>query len=171
MIITNINIRKMTDNDYEVMAKWLSTKEVLEFYGDVNSPFTIDQVRNKYEPRIRGDVLVSPFIVELGSSPIGFMQYYKLEEQNDFGYSTNQVVYGIDQFIGVPNLFNKGYGTIMVSTFIDFISSNTDADVIILDPEVSNVRAIRCYEKCGFLRVKKFNNESNLLMEFKISKA
>ncbi|MGY3187803.1 GNAT family N-acetyltransferase [Lysinibacillus sp. TE18511] len=45
-----------------------------------------------------------------------------------------------------------------------------DADVIILDPEISNKRAIRCYEKCGFSKVKKINNESNLLMEIKINK-
>lgn len=53
----------MTDNDYGLMAKWLSTREVLEFYGDINSPFSIEQVRKKYEPRVRGEILVLPFIV------------------------------------------------------------------------------------------------------------
>ncbi len=163
----------MTDNDYGLMAKWLSTKEVLEYYGDINSPFTIEKVKEKYEPRVRGDSPVFPFIVELDNTPIGFMQHYKLqvEDQKEFGYIEHLMIYGIDQFIGIPKLFNKGYGTIMVSKFIDFIIKNTDADVIILDPEISNERAIRCYEKCGFSKVKKINNENCYLMELKVTKA
>ncbi|MEY9979749.1 GNAT family N-acetyltransferase [Lysinibacillus sp. RC79] len=100
------------------------------------------------------------------------MQYYKLqeEEQKELGYLNNQVILGIDQFIGIPKLYNKGYGTIMVSKFIELIINITDAEIIILDPEVSNERAIRCYEKCGFSKVKKINNESALLMELKNTK-
>ncbi len=91
-------------------------------------------------------------------------------ETNFFGYLENQVIYGIDQFIGIPNLFNKGYGTIMVSNFIDFILKTTDVEIIILDPEISNERAIRCYEKCGFSKVKKINHENNYLMAMTIKK-
>ncbi|MFJ5766846.1 GNAT family N-acetyltransferase [Lysinibacillus sp. NPDC093210] len=172
MITNKINIRKMTVNDYGLMTKWLRTKEVLEFYGDINSPYTIEEVRKKYEPRIRGECTVSPFIVELDDLAIGYMQHYPIQvhEQKDFGYLENQVIYGIDQFIGNPNLFNKGYGTTMVSKFIDFIIKTTDVEIIILDPEISNERAIRCYEKCGFSKVKIINNENNYLMEMTINK-
>lgn len=163
----NISIRKMQHADLEIMARWLSTKEVLEFYGDINSPFTLDQVTRKYGARIDGDVPIAPFIVELKGASIGFMQHYKIEkeQQQKFGYPANSTIYGIDQFIGVPTLFNKGLGTIMVRKFIASIFLNTDAEVIILDTSVSNVRAIKCYEKCGFEKVKKINNESSWLME------
>ncbi|MFJ7666378.1 GNAT family N-acetyltransferase [Lysinibacillus sp. NPDC097195] len=173
MLPNPINIRKMTENDYAIMAKWLSTKEVLEFYGDVNSPFSLAQVKQKYEPRVLGESPVSSFIVELNHLPIGYMQYYiiKANDQKEFGYTENQVIYGIDQFIGYPSLFNKGYGTIMVRHFIDFIINTTDAEVIIVDPEISNTRAIRCYEKCGFSIVKKIQNESHFLMEINFVKA
>lgn len=166
MLTDHLNIRKMTESDYVFMAKWLNTKEVLAFYGDVNSPFTMEQVKRKYEPRVRGESPVSSFIVELNNLPIGYMQHYKINavEQKAFGYFENQVIYGIDQFIGDPQLFNKGYGTIMVNDFLDMIHHTTDAEVIIVDPEISNSRAIRCYEKCGFSKVKKINNENNFLM-------
>jgi len=170
MLTHPLNIRKMTENDFMFMAKWLSTKEVLEFYGDVNSPFTLEQVKRKYEPRVRGESPVSSFIVELNNLPLGYMQHYKINaiDQTAFGYLENQVMYGIDQFIGNPLLFNKGYGTIMVRQFIDFINKTTDAEVIIVDPEISNTRAIRCYEKCGFSIVKKINNDNNFLMTINI---
>ena len=162
-----VSIRKMQHADLEIMARWLSTREVLEFYGDINSPFTLDQVKKKYQARIDGDVPVVPFIAELKDGPIGFMQHYKIKkkEQQKFGYPANSTIYGIDQFIGVPTLFNNGLGTIMVQKFIASIFRNTDAEVIILDTAVSNVRAIKCYEKCGFVKLKKINNGSSWLME------
>ncbi|WP_405098724.1 GNAT family N-acetyltransferase [Oceanobacillus sp. FSL H7-0719] len=171
MNINPVSIRNMKHTDYEVMAQWLSTKEVLEFYGDVNSPFTLQQVKNKYEPRVNGDIPVIPYIVELDKTPIGFMQQYKLKEekQKEFGYPKSLTVYGIDQFIGYPNIFNKGIGTEMIRIFIKNISHHKDVDIIILDPAVTNLRAIRCYEKCGFRKLKKINNKTNWLMEYRIN--
>ncbi|WP_188733339.1 GNAT family N-acetyltransferase [Oceanobacillus neutriphilus] len=171
MNTNSVLIRKMKHTDYEVMAQWLSTKEVLEFYGDVNSPFTLQQVKDKYEPRVNGDIPVIPYIVELDGSPIGFMQQYILneEKQEEFGYPTNLNVFGIDQFIGYPKLFNKGIGTKMIRIFIEYISQHKDVDIIILDPTASNLRAIKTYEKCGFRKVKKIHDGTSWLMEYKIS--
>lgn len=74
-------IRKMCENDYQYMSKWLSTKEVLTFYGDVNEPFSLEMVKEKYGPRIDGEINVPPFIVELKDQPIGFMQYYQVDNE------------------------------------------------------------------------------------------
>jgi aminoglycoside 6'-N-acetyltransferase len=165
----DISIRRMTQNDFAVMSEWLSTKEVLEFYGDVDSPFTVEQIKRKYEPRIKGEIPVSPYIVEFKQIPIGFMQHYKLsgEEQKEFGYPVNLNVDGIDQFIGDPSYFNQGIGTIMVQKFLEHLGRNTDADIVVLDPELSNPRAIRCYEKCGFVKVKQIKGGVSWLMEYK----
>jgi aminoglycoside 6'-N-acetyltransferase len=161
-----INIRKMSYHDYEIMAKWLSTPGVLEFYGDINSPFSLEQVITKYEPRIKGESLITPYIVELNTIAMGFIQRYRVieKEQLAFGYQKNQIVYGIDLFIGEPKLFGKGYGTQMVMKFVNHLFRTSDAEIIILDPKVSNERAIRCYEKCGFVKVKKINHETCWLM-------
>lgn len=96
----------MKHSDFGIMAQWLSTKEVLEFYGDINSPFTLQQVKDKYEPRGTGAIPVIPYIAELDHTPIGFMQQYRLSEveQEEFGYPANLTIYGIDQFIGFPKL-------------------------------------------------------------------
>ena len=167
----SISIRKMKHSDFGIMAQWLSTKEVLEFYGDINSPFTLQQVKDKYEPRGTGAIPVIPYIAELDHTPIGFMQQYRLSEveQEEFGYPANLTIYGIDQFIGLPKLFNRGIGTLMVKKFINYIAQQPNVDLIILDTDVSNIRAIKCYEKCGFIKKKKINKGANWLMEYKIS--
>jgi len=168
--VPKLSIRKMNEEDFSIMAKWLSTREVLEFYGDVNSPFTIEQVKQKYGPRIRGQVAVYPYIAERNGTPFGFMQHYQLakEVQVDYGYPLALNVQGIDQFIGNPALFNQGIGTLMVKAFLDYLMALA-IDTVVLDPEVSNPRAIRCYEKCGFVKVRKINGGKNWLMEFSTS--
>lgn len=68
---------------------------------------------------------------------------------------------GLTSSSGEPSLFNKGYGTKMIKQFGDTIQ----ADAIILETAISNVRAIRCYVKCGFCKVKQIKNGAAWLME------
>ncbi|WP_405083190.1 GNAT family N-acetyltransferase [Paenibacillus chitinolyticus] len=58
-------------------------------------------------------------------------------------------------------------GTIMIRKFIVYISRHNHVDVIVLDPDITNIRAIRCYEKCGFIKVKKINKGVSRLMEYR----
>lgn len=165
----DISIRKMNHTDYDVMSKWLSTKEVLTFYGDVDEPFSVEKIKNKYEARVNGQNAVSPFIVELAHTPIGYMQHYSLSEKAriEYGYPLNLNIYGMDQFIGLPQYFDQGIGTQMVRQFVDDVFHETDVDMIVLDPEFTNTRAIKCYEKCGFVKMKKIQHGSKWLMELK----
>lgn len=162
-----MKIRRMVHEDLDLMAKWLKTIEVLEFFGDPEKPFSTRQVREKYAPRIDGTVAVEPYIVEREGSPFAFMQCYRLSrgDYGSGGYSIEETLYGIDQFIGEPSLFNKGYGTQMVRKFLDFIFDEKQADTVIVDPELTNPRAIRCYEKCGFHKVRKIDGGRKWLME------
>ncbi|WP_035397915.1 GNAT family N-acetyltransferase [Exiguobacterium sp. OS-77] len=170
MKINSISIRKMQHTDYEIISQWLSTKEVLEFYGDMNAPFTLQQVIDKYEPRVNGEIPVAPYIVELEDEPIGFMQRYLItdEQKEAFGYPANFIIIGMDQFIGYPELFNKGIGTKMIKLFVEDIARGKEVNRIILDPDVSNLRAIKAYEKCGFQKVKKINEDTCWMMEYTI---
>lgn len=161
-----MKIRKMVRDDLNLMAQWLNTKEVLEFFGDPDAPPSASQVRAKYGPRIDGKVAVEPFIAETERRPFAFMQCYRLSEEDyeRYGYSIEETIYGIDQFIGEPSLFNKGYGTRMVTEFLAFIFREKKAAAVIVDPELTNPRAIRCYEKCGFRKIKQIDSGRKWLM-------
>ena len=48
----------------------------------------------------------------------------------------------------------KGIGTELVSLVVNYLIEEKGADRIVMDPQTSNKRAMRCYEKCGFEKVK-----------------
>lgn len=75
------------------------------------------------------------------------------ETKKEYGYVTGNI-YGIDQFIGEKEYWNKGIGTLLVTSMVQFLFQQEKADKVVMDPQARNKRALKCYEKCGFKKVK-----------------
>ena len=155
---SDISIRIMEDNikDYSLMAKWLSTKELLDYYEGRNNSFDLEKVIKKFAPRAKGEEPVVPCLIEHNKKAIGYIQYFLIEPNGyDVGDAINMknygFPYGIDLFIGETDNWNKGIGTIAVKSLISYLFNNENADIIFIDPQTWNKRAIRCYQKCGFV--------------------
>ncbi|MFN6480737.1 GNAT family N-acetyltransferase [Nostoc sp. DedQUE07] len=156
-----IFIRLMQDEmyDYELMAKWLTNAKVLEFYEGRDNFFPLERIIETYKPMVRGDEAVIPCLLYYQNIPIGYLQYCTLNNLSETDrqlYHLDQTdrVYAIDLFIGETDYWNKGIGTKMLSVFINYLFEQCQAQKIVIDPHVDNYRAIRCYEKCGFVKVK-----------------
>jgi aminoglycoside 6'-N-acetyltransferase len=156
-----ITIRLMQDEiyDYELIAKWLTDVQVLEFYEGRDNPFPLERIIETYKPMIEGNDPVVPCVFYYRNIPIGYLQYCAL---NDLSQTDRQLyhleqtdyVYGIDLFIGETDYWNKGIGTKILSAIITYLFEHLKAHKIVIDPHVDNPRAIRCYEKCGFVKLK-----------------
>ncbi len=98
--------------------------------------------------RARG---VMPFIVLIDDQPAGYVQYYEACKIGG-GWWPNMSpgTFGIDQFVGEPDMTGKGLGPLMIKAMCDYIFTHMKASAIIADPAPDNRRAIRAYEKCGF---------------------
>jgi aminoglycoside 6'-N-acetyltransferase len=163
MLIDNgeIAIRLMQDEiyDYELMAKWLTDEKVLEFYEGRNNLFPLERIIETYKPLTTEDDPVVPCLFYYQRVPIGYLQYYALNDlletdrQMYYLDKTNNV-YAIDLFIGETKYWNQGIGTKVLKAIVKYLFEVSQADKIVIDPHVSNTRAIRCYEKCGFVKVK-----------------
>ena len=68
---------------------------------------------------------------------------------------------GIDQFIGEPDMVDRGHGSAFIKTFIDGLIAG-GAPRIITDPDPANARAIRAYEKAGFQRDREVDTPDGL---------
>ena len=147
-------VRELGESDVGLMAAWLSDPRVLEYYEGRDRPHDEARVREHFLAR-QGDS-VTGCIVEYDQSPIGYIQYYLLTdaEKAGYGYPRTLRVYGIDLFIGVPKLWERGIGTSLVTTTADYLFDSKEADSVVVDPQTWNTRAVRCYEKSGFKKVK-----------------
>lgn len=55
-----------------------------------------------------------------------------------------------------PNFLNEGYGTEAIKTFLKYYFSDLGMKTLILEVAKFNKRALRCYEKCGFVIVDEY---------------
>jgi len=69
---------------------------------------------------------------------------------NDIDWKNSVATIGI--FIGDKTLWGKGYGSDAVKVLISFIFGQMNINKIKLNVYSFNTRAIKAYEKCGFLR-------------------
>ena len=149
----NLVVRKLVEDDKYLLAKWLSYPEVLRYYEGRDNAFDVEKVEQKFF--CKDDEMRC--IVEFEDRSIGYIQFYEVdnEERSIYGYhDATEIIYGMDQFIGETDYWNKGIGTQLVRAVVDYLIEEKGADRIVMDPQAGNERAIRCYEKCGFEKVK-----------------
>lgn len=146
-------VRSLEKNDSFLLAKWLSDPLVLEFYEGRDNPFNLEKVIKKFFKREND---VQGCIVNFDGVDIGYIQYYQLDDVTriNYGYEDNEIIYGTDQFIGETAYWNKGIGKLLVKSMIEYLVGQRNADKVVMDPQTWNERAIKCYEKCGFKKVK-----------------
>ncbi len=142
------SFRHLQETDLDLLCHWLNQPHVREWWNDNLSS---DEIKSVYKARIGNDIVV-PFIAYFDNQPIGFIQYYHANKVGD-GWWPDEVAgtMGIDQFIGEPQLINRGIGTQMIRAFTDYLLHEVHAKKIITDVDPLNTRAIRCYEKAGFI--------------------
>jgi aminoglycoside 6'-N-acetyltransferase len=154
----DIAIRRMQDDigDYLLMSRWLTDERVLEYYEGRSNPHDLERVIKKFGPRAQGEARVVPCIMVYRGVPIGYIQYYPLVDDEGLArhLETAEGVYGVDLFIGEPELWGRGIGTQALRAMVGYLFGALGARRVIIDPQTSNHRAIRCYEKCGFKKVK-----------------
>ena len=149
-----ITVRELRKEDNHILAKWLSDPEVLQYYEGRDNPFDLAKVNEKF---YNCDENEMKCMVEFDSVEIGYIQYYELDEEtrNHYGYfDAASKIYGMDQFIGDTTFWNRGIGTALVKSMVKFLVEQKQAELVVMDPQTWNERAIRCYEKCGFTKVR-----------------
>lgn len=146
----NLTIRYLQEQDKHLLVKWLSNPSVLKYYEGRDKPFNLEKVTRKFYNQDDG---VNRYIVEYNVSAIGYIQFYRANNKIDV-YIEREIIYGMDQFIGETEYWNKGIGTLMVRSMVKYLVGKKQGDRVIMDPQVTNKRALTCYEKCGFKKIR-----------------
>jgi aminoglycoside 6'-N-acetyltransferase len=146
--------KKITETDLPILLTWFKEPHVQQWWPIP----TQDEVLAHFLKRIRSKDTFG-YLALLDGMPIGYIQYYYLDTSEAKTGAYLPVIFpkttiGTDQFIGDPTYLHKGYGTQFIKAFIDYLRTiEPTMTTIIVDPEPTNLAAIRCYEKVGFKRV------------------
>ncbi|PTM59158.1 GNAT family N-acetyltransferase [Desmospora activa] len=145
-------IREVVVNDVPILTKWLSDERILIFYKGRDQPYDKEKVQNEFLTFTKGMIRC---MVEWEGKAIGYLQFYQVDEDSlrKYGYRPQDRVWGMDQVIGEPDYWNRGIGTVLVQAAVRYLVAEKGARFVIMDPQVRNTRAIRCYEKCGLKKV------------------
>ncbi len=131
-----IHFRPICSNDFILLLDWLQRPHVKKWWDEGDD--TIDKVTAHYSSDTKN---TKRFIVEFDGEDAGYFQYYRFDYRH----------IGADQFLADRDGLSKGIGTRCLLAFIDLIIANEGPEIISVDPHPENQRAIRCYEKCGFV--------------------
>ncbi|MBO6675733.1 MAG: GNAT family N-acetyltransferase [Rhizobiales bacterium] len=157
----------VTDNDKPMLRDWLSTPDAQTWWGDPDH-----EIKLIYDGEVTGES--SGYIVHGEDGPFAYIQSWPSEKQppeaiKDEPWVAEQPAgtLGVDITIGRPDLLGKGLGTEVMRQFCQKLF-NEGAPRLIIDPDASNARAVRAYEKAGFSRFDQYTNADGsitLLME------
>ncbi len=137
-----IRIRNATADDAQVLSKWWNNGKIMAHAG---FPKGLGTTSAKIIKSLSNDNNFNRrLIIELENKPIGEMSYRTPQK------GTAEI--GIK--ICVTSQQNKGYGTTSLKLLMSYIFINLKYEKIILDTNLSNLRAQIVYEKLGFRKIK-----------------
>jgi aminoglycoside 6'-N-acetyltransferase len=171
-----IEFKPLKTADLPSLYQWFQEPLIKQYYAK-NQSWSLDDIKNKYLPRIQGLDEVPSFIIHVNHNPAGFIQYYGLNNHLPEGVSkyTNLLfdnyrpedLAGIDMFIADAHNRGKGLGSLIINKFIE--TQLMFYQAIVVDPEIHNLQAIKCYEKAGF-KSTSYSEISNSLLLMKLLK-
>ncbi|WP_228898051.1 AacA4 family aminoglycoside N(6')-acetyltransferase [Acidovorax sp. Leaf73] len=149
-----VTLRLMTEADLEMLHEWLNRPHIVEWWGGEDARPSLEEVQQHYRPSALAVEGVTPYIAMIGSEPIGYAQSYIAMGSGDGWWEeeTDPGVRGIDQSLANPADLNQGLGTALVRALVSHLFSDPAVTKVQTDPSPDNPRAIRCYEKAGFVQ-------------------
>ncbi len=144
-------LRALEKEDLPKVWKWMNDEEVMWFWGypgNTQSLAEIEQWFARLQEVSQPEVLEyrsKQFIIEaVEGIPIGRIFYGRLTPKH------KNTEIGI--VIGEKEYWGKGYGTDAMITFLGHLFNELGLHRVYLRLQIYNTRALKCYEKCGFIQ-------------------
>ena len=134
--------RSVTGADLPLLRDWRSRPHVREWWGPPQSDDPSE---------ILSDGCVAMWIVEHGGKPLAYAQDYSPHDWDNHPFAhLPPRSRGIDQYIVDPDMLDRGHGSAFVRAHVERLFA-AGARAVGTDPNPGNARAIRAYEKAGFV--------------------
>ena len=131
--------------DLPILHRWHLDPEVA-YWGSGSHPdtyYSIYDLEERYEREARNESVKRFMIYTLDDESIGSVSIRFRDKQAGNGI--------LAIFIGEQNYWGRGYGTDALRVFLEYLFDQWNFHRIELETWAGNERAIRTYEKCGFV--------------------
>jgi len=137
------------NNHLHLLRQWLNADHIKDHWQETEDD---EKLKKKFieELPLRG---VSAFIILKNKTPIGYIQYYDAKRVGGGWWEQESPgTFGIDLMIGMVEFHGRGLGAQIIKEFVSFVRSKEPfLKTIIIDPDPKNFRAVRAFEKAGFV--------------------
>ena len=171
-ITSKVTFSPLTEEDLYLLYKWFQIPHIKKWYAR-ELEYSYEMIRNKYLPRIIDSHRVPNFIIRYNELPIGYIQYYKLN--NDLPesienyehpifkrYSPDRMA-GIDLFIAEIPYLQKGVANRALNQFIaENITGNFD--LVVVDPDKNNFIGTKFFLRNEFIAYEDGTNVGGYLL-------
>lgn len=160
---TDVELRRLKDTniDYELLEKWYQQKEI--YISFEQRRLNYDEIKSKYYPRTLRDTKIPVYMIEYQKDPVGIIQYKEVNDNDKKLYKLNSDdIYEIDIFIGNLKVQHKGIGSQAINFLSDYLFKNKKAKILVMSPLKTNINAINCYKKCGFIIKNYYDTEDTI---------
>jgi len=139
----NITYREITEDDLEQRVDWFNDKEVGQYLGDsVREGTTLEKQREWLKKYQQDDERIC-YVIEVDDKPVGNVALIEINKTDENA--------GIFIMIGDKNYWGKGVAKDALKFITDYGFQKLGMHKIWLHVFSPNERAIRCYEKFGFI--------------------
>lgn len=147
LIGKRIILREYMKEDLPHMRKWVNNREITDCLSNIFLfPHTLNNTEDFLNYMLEGK----------GDQSGGFVIAHKDSEEYigqidllNIDWPNRVAVMGI--VIGVQDYLGMGYGTEAIKLLQEFAFNKLNLNKLELDVRAFNLRAIKCYEKCGFV--------------------
>ncbi|HTR37851.1 MAG TPA: GNAT family N-acetyltransferase [Bryobacteraceae bacterium] len=146
----SLSFRPLERSDFPLLQEWLAAPHVLAWWKE---RLDLAGIEAKYGPRIDGTEPTHVFLIEQEDRPIGWIQWYLWADYPEHArqLGAEPASAGIDLAIGEPNRTGLGFGPAAIREFAkQFIFVKAAVCAVVTDPEESNLRSLRAFQKAGF---------------------
>lgn len=136
-------LRAIERDDLELIQKWMNDEEVMWFWGTPSNTPSLEEIEELLS-KLRRSGGNNQFMIEMGSIPIGIIvtsHLFQKHQRADMGI-----------LIGEKGQWDRGYGTDALITYLNYLFNELGLHRVTLQVQDYNPRAIKCYERCGFIK-------------------
>ena len=136
--------RALEQRDLKLLKNWIALPHWQEWWGGTEAEIAA------IEDSLESDS-IERMIVEFSGKPLAYVQTYDPHLEDNHPYQDQPFgTLGVDIAIGEAELLGKGHGSAILSALADMVFEE-GIPRLIIDPDPANLRAIKSYEKAGFV--------------------